>query len=139
MLSKTNTQLKVRYDNIFNVFGFFVVNLFIKFECFCRVLKLIFNASSFVLQDDLTKTVNTSRWEIIQNALLQDITSSRALEQAILEYNHKCAEDGEFSTLHTLFEQVSLFLGEICTKIAIQVKIHQFGDNIISIFDLIKQ
>lgn len=61
-----------------------------------------------VLQSDPAKTVNVKRWEIIQNALRRDISSSRELEVAILTYNRKYAKEWKFKSLHYLFEQVSI-------------------------------
>lgn len=59
------------------------------------------------LQSDPTKVIKTTRWEIIQTALLQDIQNSRELEQRILTYNTKYAKEWKFKSLHALFEQVS--------------------------------
>lgn len=57
-------------------------------------------------QNDQNVTVKKQRWEIIQNALLQPILTSRDLEKAILSYNTKYAKQWKFYALHELFEEV---------------------------------
>ncbi|XP_058443969.1 poly(ADP-ribose) glycohydrolase-like isoform X2 [Malaya genurostris] len=57
-----------------------------------------------VEQDDGTSTLE-SRWELVQNALLQPITNSRQLEKAILCYNTKYENIWKFKSLHKLFEE----------------------------------
>lgn len=60
-------------------------------------------------------TVKKPRWEIIQNALLQPILTSRDLEKAILSYNTKYAKQWKFYALHELFEEVEMiFLNFMC-------------------------
>lgn len=59
-----------------------------------------------LLQDNQNKSAVQSKWALIQTALLQDIKSSRELEEAILSYNLEDGKTWEFSTLHTLFEDV---------------------------------
>lgn len=68
-----------------------------------------FQECVFVLfQSDPNRTVSTTRWEIIEKALLRDIKSSRDLEQAILTYNHKYVKKWNFKSLHRLFEEVNI-------------------------------
>lgn len=57
-------------------------------------------------QNDENLTVKKQRWEIIQNALLQPMLTSRDLEKAILSYNTKYAKHWKFYALHELFEEV---------------------------------
>lgn len=57
-----------------------------------------------VEQDDGSSTLE-SRWELVQNALLQPIGNSRQLEAAILSYNTKYATSWKFKSLHKLFEE----------------------------------
>ncbi|XP_011504651.1 PREDICTED: poly(ADP-ribose) glycohydrolase-like, partial [Ceratosolen solmsi marchali] len=45
------------------------------------------------------------RWEVIQEALLQNFLSSHQLEAAILSYNHKYAEKWDFAALHNLLNE----------------------------------
>nr|CAD7416169.1 unnamed protein product [Timema poppensis] len=46
------------------------------------------------------------RWELVQEALLKPIPSSKQLQDAIFSYNSKYSERWDFSTLHTFFSQV---------------------------------
>nr|CAD7458771.1 unnamed protein product [Timema tahoe] len=46
------------------------------------------------------------RWELVQEALLRPITSSKQLQDAIFSYNSKYSERWDFSTLDTFFSQV---------------------------------
>ncbi|XP_039438286.1 poly(ADP-ribose) glycohydrolase-like [Culex pipiens pallens] len=57
-----------------------------------------------VEQEDGSSTLE-SRWELVQNALLQPIRDSRELERAILSYNTKYATSWKFKSLHKLFEE----------------------------------
>lgn len=66
-------------------------------------------------QEDQLLTAK-SRWEIIETALLQPITSSRALEAAILTYNTKYAQSWKFKGLHRLFEEVGIHERNIFTS-----------------------
>nr|CAD7393435.1 unnamed protein product [Timema cristinae] len=45
------------------------------------------------------------RWELVQEALLKPIPSSKQLQDAIFSYNSKYSERWDFSTLHTFFSQ----------------------------------
>ncbi|XP_026667090.1 poly(ADP-ribose) glycohydrolase-like isoform X2 [Ceratina calcarata] len=47
-----------------------------------------------------------NRWEIIQQALIQNFVSTHQLEAAILSYNHLYAQRWDFSTLHIFFSEV---------------------------------
>lgn len=82
---------------------------------------MISDIGLFFMKSDSSKTVTTPRWEIIQNALLRDIKTSRDLERAILSYNPKYAKEWKFKTLHTLFEEVL-----ICLKYIVDVSFGRF-------------
>ena len=47
-----------------------------------------------------------NRWEIIQEALLQNFVSTQQLESAILSYNHMYAQRWDFTALHHFFSEV---------------------------------
>lgn len=51
------------------------------------------------------ETVIATRWEMIQNALLNPIYTSNDLEKAILSYNSKYEHIWKFTALHTLFQE----------------------------------
>ncbi|XP_055613980.1 poly(ADP-ribose) glycohydrolase-like [Uranotaenia lowii] len=57
-----------------------------------------------VVQGDGNSSLE-SRWELVQNALLQPIRDSRELEAAILSYNTKYASNWKFTALHKLFDE----------------------------------
>ncbi|XP_014219964.1 poly(ADP-ribose) glycohydrolase-like [Copidosoma floridanum] len=63
------------------------------------------------------------RWDVIQEALLQNFVSSHQLEVAILSYNHKYAERWNFAALHSFFndyideEEMKMCLGHLVPKI----------------------
>lgn len=47
-----------------------------------------------------------SRWDLIEKSLLQDITSSYDLQEAILQYNSQYASRWDFRGLHSFFKDV---------------------------------
>ncbi|XP_031627780.1 poly(ADP-ribose) glycohydrolase isoform X2 [Contarinia nasturtii] len=53
-----------------------------------------------------SKSIQTTRWEIIQTALLREINSTKDFEKAVLTYNPKYAKVWKFRALHTLFEEM---------------------------------
>lgn len=61
--------------------------------------------SQYPVEQDDGSTTLESRWELVQNALLQPIRTSRELETAILSYNTKYASSWKFKSLHKLFEE----------------------------------
>lgn len=65
--------------------------------------------SSIKNQYPVTKANGTTelatRWEMIQDALLKPIYTSRELEAAILSYNSKYIDQWKFTALHKLFEE----------------------------------
>lgn len=61
--------------------------------------------SQYPVEQEDGSTVLESRWELVQNALLQPIATSRELEKAILSYNTKYASSWKFKALHKLFEE----------------------------------
>ncbi|KAJ8672540.1 hypothetical protein QAD02_003799 [Eretmocerus hayati] len=62
------------------------------------------------------------RWEVIQEALLQNFMSSHQLEAAILSYNHKYVEKWDFTAFHHFFneyiddEEMKMCLGTLVPK-----------------------
>ncbi|XP_062541533.1 poly(ADP-ribose) glycohydrolase-like [Armigeres subalbatus] len=60
--------------------------------------------SQYPVEHEDGSTTLESRWELVQNALLQPISNSRELERAILSYNTKYASSWKFKSLHKLFE-----------------------------------
>lgn len=61
--------------------------------------------SQYPVEQEDGGTTLESRWELVQNALLQPIANSRELERAILSYNTKYAGSWKFKSLHKLFEE----------------------------------
>ncbi|XP_019553404.3 poly(ADP-ribose) glycohydrolase-like [Aedes albopictus] len=61
--------------------------------------------SQYPVEQEDGSTTLESRWELVQNALLQPIGNSRELERAILSYNTKYASSWKFKSLHKLFEE----------------------------------
>ncbi|CAD6231952.1 GSCOCG00001669001-RA-CDS [Cotesia congregata] len=47
-----------------------------------------------------------TRWEVIQQALLQNFISTMHLEAAILSYNNKYVSQWNFTALHSFFEEI---------------------------------
>lgn len=56
-----------------------------------------------VTHEDGNATIE-NRWEMIEKALLRPITNSHELQDVILEYNSKYANQWNFRALHRLFE-----------------------------------
>lgn len=63
-----------------------------------------------VIENNFTHFVlikETKRWEVIETALLQPISSIAEFEAAILKYNPKYVNRWKFNALHDIFGQVS--------------------------------
>ncbi|KAG8036804.1 hypothetical protein G9C98_004126 [Cotesia typhae] len=62
------------------------------------------------------------KWEVIEQALLQNFKSSMQLEAAILSYNNKYASQWNFAALHSFFEEIDdeetrIFFEQLLPKI----------------------